>query len=146
MRWLLLLALASCTVQTDTTPVRVVKTPSNWCSAVQLDDCTMVTAAHCFDPGAPGAVLVRVGDDVVAEGRGCGAHYDGWALKTANMRRRAKIVAINRMLIGFELELSVPLCHGDSGGALWDSKGRLVGVLTGTSREHGFATPWRDGQ
>jgi hypothetical protein len=146
VRWLLLLTLVGCTAVTPTvpTPVKLITAdnPAGWCSAVQLDDCTFVTAAHCFHTGAPGVALVKVGDDVEAEGYGCNAVRDGWKLKTESMRRRAKITAINRMLVGFEIELSVPLCHGDSGGALWDRHGRLVGVLTGTSRQHGYATPW----
>jgi len=126
----------------EPSPVRLISTATTFCSSVQVDACHAVTAAHCFEPGAPGAVVVQLGDVVEAEGWGCGAQMDGWRVKARRMRRRAKISAINRMLVGYELELSIPLCHGDSGGALWDRDGRLIGVLTGTSRTNGYATPW----
>lgn len=122
------------------------------CSAVSLGSGMLLTAQHCLLEETPGPDIAMVsvpysmpsveiatdlpkkGDPVVISGYGCGyprlGIRRGWW--TGEMSPWHTWVIKGRV------------CPGDSGGALLDSKGRLLGILVAYSPGLAYVTPLGD--
>lgn len=146
------------------TPVRYLTTEHGRCSAVILGPRNGLTAAHCLSP-----VLVVDYHTLIGTNRGHDlaeltpaepdqsfappfarvgrqlTHYltvEGWGCDSRRSTRRpARTPILTPFGDGLEISFQGRVCRGDSGGALWSSRGYLVGILTNNA-PNGDALGW----
>lgn len=150
----------ACSVQNDDPcidGVRIVKliTEESWCSAIVLRDGVALTAAHCNDPDsviqdgievpvvathsvdhydvtileAPGATKTWVGGVASGYGHGEEVVLEGFGCECAIRHGRAR--AVSGETAWPEGETNITTCPGDSGGAVFNQYGDLIGVTWG---------------
>jgi hypothetical protein len=115
-----------------------------------------LTAKHCDAPGSidvgpdlsyipghydpPYAPIAQPhpGQDVLLEGWGCTQRV--WIFEALRRSVRfGKLLGISSWW-GMELTIRGKVCGGDSGGAVWEDHGGLVGIITAYNNEFSYGT------
>lgn len=138
--------------------VRIVKviTKRSWCSAVVANDGIVFTAAHCEDPilivqgseipvvsahaldrydasilEAPGAKKTWTGGTAAGYGHGEEVVLEGYGHGCGCVVRHGRARAVSGGVSWPEGETDISACPGDSGGAVFNVDGDLIGVTWG---------------
>jgi hypothetical protein len=116
---------------------------------VAMSPTKALTAAHCVPAEMPakwiGVDVVelsghfpppyarrggRIEDHLLVEGYGCDPGT-AWFVVVPVRRVRTALYVGPTMWPGLDIAIQGRVCGGDSGGALWNDHGNLVGILTG---------------
>lgn len=172
------LAILPARAAAPVSPVRFMLAGTSVCSAVILGPRHGLTAAHCLkdklsiagrtvrgldvgddlaelEPGArdfdpPYAKIGTQTDLMSIEGYGCNPFFQTLGPTLFHRSKRsASMLGYAYNASGTEIVIAGLICPGDSGGALWNDRGELTGIVTaiGTAPKlpvpYGYATPAR---
>lgn len=91
----------------------------------------------------------ETGPHLLVEGYGCDPTHVWLWLRPVLSVRTAELLLIMNERPGVEIAIYARVCLGDSGGALWNEHGQLVGIITAKASDAAhaevlaFATPAR---
>lgn len=141
------------------TALRLTFTEGTLCSGTAIAADLILTAEHCLDGAlatvngtkASGAVVYRDAKRDMARLRVSGIRFASWAHMGPKAKQGDRVrwfgnpngwADIYRegyvSYAGTDyLVVSAPICHGDSGAGAFSDDGRIVGVVSAMSNEHG---------
>jgi hypothetical protein len=144
--------------------VRLLVNEYGRCSAVVMSRHRALTAAHCLHSGLRvdgqlvGGVQIaqdlarldgdfeppyahvakHAGPQLLLEGYGCDPDRAWLFSRPVRHTRPAELLLVTKQP-GLELAIFGRVCFGDSGGAVWNDRGELAGIITARASDPGHA-------